>query len=175
MQSEQKRLVFVGRNVAWKNPDLVLSVLRSDIGRTFSALFVVPNIDDGYVNDLISEFGSRVDFVIGKRVQDVVFRSGDIHVYPVDYGLSAKFTESVSINCLEMACLGIPSLVTQNGTDTWPELVELGLLIEVDWNKNESIRASLLQALEFRASAATVSRAREIISIRRNISELLSL
>lgn len=175
VQSGPSRLVFVGRNVGWKNPELVLDLLRSDPDKTLSALIVVPIIDESYVDSLTSEFGTRVEFIVGKRVEDVAFRSGDIHVYPVDYGPSAKFTESVSINCLEMACLGIPSLVTQYGTDTWPELVELGLLVEVDWNNRESIQSSLRQAMKFQASEAIVSRAREVISIRRNVSELLSI
>lgn len=173
--SGRRRLVFIGRNVGWKNPDLVLDMLRSDTGKTLSALLVVPIIDKSFVNSLTTEFGERVEFIVGKRIEDVAFKSGDIHVYPVDYGPSAKFTESVSINCLEMACLGIPSLVTQNGTHTWPELLELGLLVEVNWSNRESIQDSLRQAMKFQASEPILSRAREVISIRRNVSELLRI
>ena len=30
--------------------------------------------------------------------------------------------ESISINCLEMACVGVPSFVTMGGLHTWQDL-----------------------------------------------------
>jgi hypothetical protein len=58
-----------------------------------------------------------------------------VHIYPVNYGSSAKFIESVSLNCLEMACLGVPSVVTKGGLSTWQDLQEFGIFVEVDWDE----------------------------------------
>lgn len=171
----EPRLVFIGRNVSWKNPDLVFSLLKDYGERELKALIVVPYLDADFVKKLRHEFKSRVDFEIGKGIEDILFREGDIHVYPVNYGPNAKFIESVSINCLEMACLGIPSLVTQHGARTWPELVNLGLLLEVDWNSPQSIQASIKKASEFLATESIISSARKVISIKQNLDDLLQL
>jgi glycosyltransferase involved in cell wall biosynthesis len=173
--SKKNRIIFVGRNVAWKSPELILSILQTYQKQDLRALFILPSFDRNLVDNLKREFESRIDFEFGKGIEDIVFREGDIHVYPANYGPDAKFTESVSINCLEMACLGIPSLVTENGTQTWPELVEMGLLIEVDWNNFESINISIQKAVDFSATESIISSAREIISVKRNIINLLNL
>ena len=166
------RIVFIGRNVAWKNPELVVSLLRAK-NQELTALIVVPSIDQNYVNELRAEFGSRIQFEIGKRIEDVAFKANDINVYPVNYGPQAPFIESISINCLEMACLGIPSLITQSGSETWPELVEMGLLYEVDWNNPESLDSALERAKSFVPDETLVNRAQNLIFIENNLRSIV--
>lgn len=121
----------------------------------------------------MAEFGARIQFEIGKRIEDVVFRLGDINVYPVNYGSQAKFIESISINCLEMACLGIPFLITQGGGDTWPELMEREFLYEVDWKNQESVETALKKAKSFVPNETLVNMARRLISIENNLESLI--
>ena len=71
---------------------------------------------------------NRVEFVVGKSISQVQFASGDLLVYPANYGLHSLFTEGVSINVLEMACIGIPSLISKNGNTTWAELSKLNIV-----------------------------------------------
>ena len=121
----------------------------------------------------MAEFGSRIQFEIGKRIEDVAFKANDINVYPVNYGPQAPFIESISINCLEMACLGIPSLITQSGSETWPELVEMGLLYEVDWNNPESLDSALERAKSFVPDETLVNRAQNLIFIENNLRSIV--
>jgi hypothetical protein len=167
------RIVFIGRNVAWKNPELVVSLLRAKKNQELTALIVVPSIDQNYIDELMAEFGSRIQFEIGKRIEDVEFKDGDINIYPVNYGPQAQFIESISINCLEMACLGIPSLITQGGSETWPELVEIGLLYEVDWNNPESLDSALERAKSLVPDKILVNKAQKLISIENNLESLI--
>jgi hypothetical protein len=126
-----------------------------------------------YVNELKNEFGARIQFAIGKRIEDVEFRIGDINLYPVNYGSDARFIEGISINCLEMACLGIPSLITKNGSETWPELVDLGFIHEVDWNNPQSIQSALERAKFFMPDKILMSKAQQLISVKNNLELLL--
>lgn len=167
------RIVFIGRNVAWKNPELIVSILRAAENHNLSALIVVPAISELYVNELKNEFGARIQFAIGKRIEDVEFRIGDINLYPVNYGSDARFIEGISINCLEMACLGIPSLITKNGSETWPELVDLGFIHEVDWNNPQSIQSALERAKFFMPDKILMSKAQQLISVKNNLELLL--
>jgi len=167
------RIVFIGRNVSWKNPELIASLLRAKKNRDLTALIVMPSISQNYIGKLMSEFGSRVQFEIGKRIEDVIFKEGDVNVYPVNYGPQAPFIESISINCLEMACLGIPSLITKGGSETWPELVEMGLLYEVDWNNSESLDSALERAKSLVPDETLVNRAQKLISIENNLRSLI--
>jgi hypothetical protein len=60
---------------------------------------------------------------VSKSFRDYKPSYGDVHLYPANYGTSAKFIESISINCLEMASVGIPSFITRGGLLTWPEFL----------------------------------------------------
>ena len=72
-----------------------------------------------------------------------------------------------------MACLGIPSLITQSGSETWPELVEMGLLYEVDWNNPESLDSALERAKSFVPDETLVNRAQNLIFIENNLRSIV--
>lgn len=169
-----RRVLFIGRNVGWKNLEMVFSLLRSKDLADIQAMIVVPMISQEVKEAAELEFGSRVKFEIGKKIEDVEFREGDINIYPVDYGPSAKFVESISLNCLEMACLGIPSIIAKSGSHTWPDLVELGCFYEVNWNNEEEILLAV-EALAKRVFSGDFDlQARRLISIENNIKEILA-
>lgn len=166
------RVVFIGRNVAWKNSELVVSLLRARDNHNLSALIVVPSISDKTVSELKTEFGSRIQFEIGKKIEDIVFEVGDINIYPVNYGPHARYIESISINCLEMACLGIPSLVTCGGCSTWPELLEMGFFYEVDWSCSKCVKLALESAKSFNPNENLIKRAQQLVSVENMFKSL---
>jgi len=168
------RLVFIGRNVGWKNMEKIFGLLRQSDLSEFQALVVLPMISNALKDSSEQEFGKRIRFEIGKKLEDVEFRQGDINVYPVNYGPDAKFIEAISLNCLEMACLGIPSIIAKSGSDTWPDLIELGFFHAVNWNDEEEVIHGI-EALRKRVFSEELnSRARILISIEKNIKEILS-
>ena len=173
-KANNKRLVFIGRNVGWKNLDKIFTLLREREFAEYSALVIVPMVNPEQLESAEKEFSSRINFEIGKKIEDIEFGIGDINVYPVDYGPSAQFIESISLNCLEMACLGIPSLIAVNGSETWTDLVERGHFYEVDWNSKEDV-ARAVKALSHRTSQERfLEEARRTISIENNIKEILA-
>lgn len=72
-----------------------------------------------------------------------------------------------------MACLGIPSLITQGGSVTWPELVEMGFLYEVDWSDSKSLGSALKKAKSFLPNEDSIHRAKQLISIENNLELFL--
>jgi hypothetical protein len=168
---KQIRLIFIGRGVAWKNKNFIIEKLRKNPNLT--ALLVLPVIPTNEYETLIDEFGKRIQFKIGKKIEDIEFSSNDINIYPVNYGLEAKYIESVSLNCLEMSCLGIPSLITRAGSKTWPELLQEKFVLEVDWKSDKDFNLALSKASTSKLSLKKISQIRSLISIRQNLENIL--
>jgi hypothetical protein len=172
-KSKQIRMVFIGRGVAWKNKEFIIASLRSMVQNQVRALLVLPSIESEARETLTAEFGELIEFEIGKKVEDILFNQYDINVYPVNYGPHAQFIESISLNCLEMACLGIPSLVTKGGCSTWPELEKAGVIKEVDWSQSKSFELALHSATQEKFETGKLKEIRSIISIDNNLKEIL--
>ena len=166
------RLVFIGRLKAWKGLDTFLQIVQSNRLKDYEVLIVTPTDPVDFIEKLDNDFQKRITCIVGKSISEIDFTSSDIHLYPANYGPDSLFTEGVSINVLEMACLGIPSLVTSGGTQTWPELVKLGLLVEVDWGNLESVVETITSGVSL-SNFAAIDSARQIIDIRNNISQLI--
>jgi glycosyltransferase involved in cell wall biosynthesis len=158
-----KRLVFIGRLTEWKGFNIFLTLIKSEELKKFEILIVVPS-------DPSIEIRSRITFTISKSISEIEFKSGDIHIYPVIN--SSSYVESISINVLEMAALGIPSLVTINGSGTWPELVTNGLVIEVDWSNLEMV-SSLITKMKFYLPRDKVLKTRELLDVKNNLMTVL--
>jgi glycosyltransferase involved in cell wall biosynthesis len=172
-RSKQFRMVFIGRGVAWKNKEFIITSLRSMAKNQVRALLVLPAIEPEAREKLTVEFGERIEFEIGKKVEDIIFTRNDINIYPVNYGPKAQFIESISLNCLEMACLGIPSLVSKGGCGTWPELEIAGVIKEVDWNQSQNFEIALHSASQEKFESGRIKEFSSIISIDNNLKEIL--
>ena len=168
------RLVFIGRLTAWKGLTKFLEIASSEALANYQILLITPTDPTDYLSNLEPSLRGRISVEIGKSVSNIEFYPTDIHLYPADYGIHALFVESISLNVLEMACLGIRSIVTATGTGTWPELAELGIVIETDWS-NISKTASLIADLPPYLEEDSAQAARKFIDIRNNLSVLLDV
>ena len=144
---EVARFIFLGRLKLWKGINKFKNIDFALGGRA-SFLVIASDKDDEVVKKLTDIFGVRIQFMFGKTLADFTPQLGDINIYPVDYGLNAPAIEAVSTNCLEMALLGIPSIVTIGGTNNWPEIRTVGLVQEVDWEKTSSILEAIARCRE---------------------------
>ena len=141
------RFVFLGRLRAWKGLDN-LSKIDQILENKSSFLIITPEVEPQTVQLLEKKFGSRIEFMFGKTPTDYNPMRGDIHIYAVDYGDKFEIIESVSTNCLEMAYIGVPSLITKSGGDNWPELKASSLVFEVDWSNSDSIMSGINSAVD---------------------------
>ena len=140
------RFIFLGRLRAWKGLDN-LSKIDQILENRCSFLIITPEVEPQSVQLLEKKFGRRIEFMFGKTPADYKPMRGDIHIYAVDYGDKFEIIESVSTNCLEMAYMGVPSLITKGGGDNWPELKASSLVFEVDWSNSDSIMSGINSAV----------------------------
>jgi glycosyltransferase involved in cell wall biosynthesis len=136
--SENLRLIFLGRLKIWKGLNNFVKIDNA-LKNNVNFLVLASEKDDDVVKNLKSMFGNRIEFIFGTTMSDFIPSEGDVHFYPVDYGTNSHAIESVSTNCLEMALLGVPSIVTEGGVSNWMELRALGLVHEINWENEDSI------------------------------------
>jgi glycosyltransferase involved in cell wall biosynthesis len=162
------RIIFIGRITAWKGLATFLNISQLPTLNSLKILLITPNFPNEYLVEFDSNFLKRVEIITGKSVSQINFESGDLLLYPANYGPDSSFTEGVSLNVLEMASLGVPSLITKNGGQTWPELLQCGLVKEVDWKNLEKIAKIINTEINFPTFLET-NKYREILDIRHNL------
>lgn len=169
------RIIYMGRLKAWKGIHriraLMLLIQRYENCRV---LILTPSSNEEVEKTIPTFPHENFEIVLGETIAYYLPMAGDIHIFPVDYG-SSPYTESVSISCLEMSYMGIPSLITKNGMETWPELLDSNLFYEVDWDSSKSIIAQLELISRNKAEGKFLQhRVRSIVDIKHNICVHLS-
>jgi len=168
-----KRLVFIGRLTAWKGLQTFLDLAQQPRLNLYEILIVTPTDPKPYLLNFDDDFKKRITCIIGKSISQIDFNRGDLHIYPANYGKNSEFIEGVSINVMEMACLGVPSFITKGGAETWPELIELGIVAEVDWNQLSSV-ADFLENYSINFQNNKLQEIRNLLNIENNLKSVLS-
>lgn len=169
LSASRGRLIFLGRISTWKGLETFFIFARYPRLENFNILVMVPEISDSHRSQLKEEFGERIQFQIGKSFNSYTPMKGDVHFYAAQYGDKAKFIESISLNCLEMASVGTPSVVTQGGLNTWPELKSLSVFWECDWINKEATVDTIIKASQIDINEKEILGVRDLIDINRNL------
>jgi len=169
------RLVYLGRNTSWKGVSVFIEISRLPKLSNFDVLMMVPSQEDIEFSFIDSSDLTRYSIVAGKTIASYQPRPGDIHVYPANYGGAAKYIESVSLNCLEFACLGVPTLLTKNGLGTWPDLDEFRIFHETDWENMSDIADQILSISSLRFTPEVVASLGRKIDIQNQLESLIHL
>jgi hypothetical protein len=168
-QKQFPRLIFLGRNTAWKGLSTFFQIISRTELAHFHVLFLVPSKDAVDIESLPESVRKRVNVISGKTVASYNPLKGDVHVYPANYGEAAQYVESVSLNCLELASLGIPTLLTKWGLDTWPDLEEFGIFQETDWSDMDDLVEKVLKLSSVEYSSDQIESMRRIIDLNNQI------
>jgi len=166
------RLIFIGRMTQWKGLDTFIKLAQTITLNSFDILLLVPNWNEEYFDQFPEKFKSRVDVQIGKSVASISPRKNDVHIYPTNYGDKAIYLESISLNVLEMAAIGIPSVVTKEGCETWPELQKYDFVLETSWEDLESVGVAIQRLLSAQSNFG-IDEIRQLIDITNHCNRLL--
>ena len=172
VNSAKGRLIFIGRMTKWKGLDTFIKLAQTTALSNFDILLLFPNLDEEYLKQFPKKFRSRIEVLIGKSVASINPRENDLHIYPTNYGEKAMYLESISLNVLEMAAIGIPSVVTEEGCETWPELQNNAFVLETSWEDLESVGVAILKFLSVQNNFRT-EEIRKIIDIANHCNQLL--
>ena len=167
------RLIYLGRNTSWKGVSTFIEVASQPSLANFELLFMVPHSQDVDISTLPTQLRNRTSVVAGRSIAAYVPRHGDVHLYPANYGNTAKFVESVSLNCLELACLGIPTLLTKEGLGTWPDLARFKIFLETDWLDFGAVADQVLRVSQRHFTKEEIAEITSIIDIKNQVEKLL--
>jgi glycosyltransferase involved in cell wall biosynthesis len=166
-------LIFIGRLTAWKGLTTFLDLAQLPQLNNYEILLVTPSDPKIHISHLNNNLQKRITCIIGKSISQIDFKKGDLHLYPANYGKNSKFIEGISINVLEMASLGVPSFITIGGAETWPELIKLGIVIEVDWSKVDLL-ANFIENFTTSLHFTDIEKIRSVINIENNLKLALT-
>ncbi len=133
-----------------------------------------------YRKDILNpdEFNTENSHVVfNSSVTSLQLNLGSVHLYPSDYGPNIKYPQSIGMNVLEMISQGIPSLISKEGFESWPELKESLLVKVVDWkNSDEVLRlVEASRRLSMQVRNSEFEKLSEVISIENHCRRLANL
>ena len=104
------------------------------------------------------------------------YPSKSLHIYPTNYGDSIKYPQSIGMNVLEFLALGVPSLISKEGFESWPELEKSALIETCNWLNSIEVDDKLNKLLNIDETSARDEslKLRESISIERHVTNLVS-
>jgi hypothetical protein len=104
------------------------------------------------------------------------YPSKSLHIYPTNYGDSIKYPQSIGMNVLEFLALGVPSLISKEGFESWPELEKSVLIETCNWLNSIEVDDKLNKLLNIDETSARDEslKLREAISIERHVTNLVS-
>lgn len=170
------RLIYIGRSTHWKGLSNFLEIIRLTHFKDFDFLILMPKFDRSKLSGFDDAVRKRIEILEGKTVADIQRVPGDVHIYPTQYGRDVELIEGISLNCIEMACMGIPSVISEHGSSTWTEKILTSFFFETNWDSQEMTVQRILSASERcrELSKSQIVSIRELFDISNQFSTYFS-
>jgi hypothetical protein len=170
---ESKHLIFASRVASWKGVGTFLSIskLRPD----FHSVLMSVNLRDELLQQF--DYDREANHLIEGRPPSFLSEiSTPIHLYPTNYGSNTRYPQSIGLNVIEFAALGIPSLVSKEVVTTYPELFDSGLVSSVDWDDHLEVekRIEILTSIKTEVRQEKALWVREYCSIDTHLNVLMA-
>jgi hypothetical protein len=133
LEHTKPALIFLSRLVGWKGFAKYIEIAEA-LGPKYTYIVFSSRL---YLNDeSIARQCEKIGAIIvcNKSVAHLNIPGPFIHLYPTYYGQQVKFPQSIGMNVLECAALGIPSIISRDNFSTWPDLEQATLVQTTDWS-----------------------------------------
>jgi len=176
-KTDVPHLIFLSRVTSWKGFEKFKSLT---IQYSSSEIHTLAMTASNYRKDIFhpDDFNTDQSHVIfNSSVTSLQLNVGSVHLYPSDYGPNIKHPQSIGMNVLEMISQGIPSLISKEGFESWPELQETELVKVVDWNNTEEVLSTIESSrkLSSQRRREEFEKLSEAISIENHCRRLVNL
>jgi hypothetical protein len=100
-----------------------------------------------------------------------------IHIYAAKYPEKVMFPQCIGMNVLECLALGIPSLISEENFESWPELRNNPLVLTSNWKDADEVikKTRSLEAIPLAERESYATQVRPLISISPHIERLIQL
>ena len=145
--SRVPHLIFMSRISTWKGSQNFTEICNRNLNQKLHAIAFVSPSNRKELFDPI-EFSSATAHVLYARgLTNTSINPYSIHIYPSNYGPKVRFPQSIGMNVLEMIACGIPSLISEEGFESWPELRDSPLVQVVNWGSEIAVDKAITNAL----------------------------
>jgi hypothetical protein len=137
--SDVPHLVFMSRITTWKGFSNFTSICENNVGNNRHAIVITTRNGRKEIFDpeVFKDDYQHVIFESGPAT--VQFSKGSIHMYPTNYGAATQFPQSIGLNVLELLALGVPSMISKEGLESWPELASSPMVRICDWESADEV------------------------------------
>jgi hypothetical protein len=169
-------LIFLSRISSWKGFSKFNEVTKGlKSSELHAAAVTIFSDKKSYFDPSLFE-DSYSHLAYNLSVAKLSLNPDSIHLYPSDYGSKVRFPQSIGMNVLEMVSQGIPSLISKENFESWPEFRNSQLIRIVDWTDLSGVHKDIKKILnESReAKLSETRKLRKVISIEKHCLDLLS-
>lgn len=167
-------IIFLGRLTKWKGFETFCEIIEELEPKRPVIVFTSPSY---YQQETHAHFFAKNwrRMILGRSIANYDWEFSGIHLYPSYYTSGTKYPMSISLNVLECVALGIPSIISIEGFETWPEFRKSILVNTSTWKKEEVKRT--LDSLSSTPRSSFIQESQKFlgsISIERHCEYFLS-
>jgi len=174
-QEDIPHLIFSSRMTEWKGFQVFLNLASKFDSINHKVVFQISKVKNR--QNEIQDFDKDDNHAFySKSPVSFKYPSKSLHIYPTNYGDSIKYPQSIGMNVLEFLALGVPSLISKEGFESWPELEKSVLIETCNWLNSIEVDDKLNKLLNVDETSARDEslKLRESISIERHVTNLVS-
>jgi glycosyltransferase involved in cell wall biosynthesis len=135
-------LVYASRLTPWKGLEKFDKIIERN--PDYHPVILTVNVPEDHSSSTVKAISQKDHLLICKSPSSISNVQKAVHIYPTHYGKKVKNPQSVGLNVMEFAVLGIPSLISPEVTSTYPEILESILVESVDWHDDKLVDKKIL-------------------------------
>ena len=147
-------LIYLSRLTEWKGFNKYLEICNSSLGLKMNCIIFATQINLIDTAKLFNSDLRSVQVLYETGVAEFRVPYGSVHIYPTDYGQLIDNPQSIGMNVLEMIAQGVPSIISTENFESWPELQQSILVRAVDWQDSAKLFEELSECLTISAESA---------------------
>jgi hypothetical protein len=168
-------LIFLSRPTRWKGFEKFLQISSSFTSTKICMLIFKPSLNNVNESNKFFNRKEHCHTLLDSGVTSVAINAKSVHIYPTDYGPKVQFPQSIGMNVLEMITQCIPSVISLENFESWPEFKNSVLVRPVDWDNPNSVLNEILTSMELSESVKQLEfeRLSSVISISNHCSIII--
>lgn len=169
-------LLSISRVTSWKGIETFIEMSHQIEMNGFHSVVLSTSTGRRDILDPNSQELSNFHYFENSGVASLPRNINYIHIYAAKYPEEVFFPQCIGMNVLECLALGIPSLISEENFESWPELIKHPLVLTSNWkNINDSIaKIRILESISLNERESLAAMIRPVISIVPHIDRLIA-
>lgn len=175
VDSESNHILYASRITDWKGINSFIKI--QEFMKDYSYTSMILTSEDSFSKlESILPTNSKTEIVFNKCPSYFRNVNNLVHLYPTNYGKSLIHNQSIGLNVLEFIALGIPSVISTDSFQTFPELQDSELLLTHDWHDLNDIMLSIdkLLTIPINVRSKIAVSLQNVISIESHMKTILN-